>query len=276
MNHPCKIELHVMTRMMHPTGIQWLALFPKFFYRNFRLNLGAKLQTRRLITVSNLDFKPAPCLCCLLSTAYLWGLTFQRPVSELKDSVDHALGLWSVYDLKRHSRRCGLEMSIGLTRLNTSKAFHGAASSASRIFRSHTHTYTHIALFEISLSALHILNCDFFLFACRVIFKPDFKSHFSVLQSSKDRFHPRRQASEQAKPTHSNQPYLSALLFVILGVSVKPLHSPQTCFFFVFVFEVGGKYGIESRGGKGGGGVAYQTEVAYICDHGPMFFSVCC
>lgn len=105
-------------------------------------------------------------------------------------------------------------------------------------------------------------------------FYPIFKSHFSVLQSSKDRFHPRRQASEQASQrTPINlicQSCCFSYLELALSLSIAGKHV-----FFVFVFEVGGKYGIEERGG-GGGGVAFQTEVAYICDHGPMFFSVCC
>lgn len=159
-------------------------------------------------------------------------------------------GLWSVYDLKR--RRCGLEMSIGLTRLDTSKAFHGAASSASRTFRSHTHASPFLKFH----SALSIFSTrDFFLFACRVIFKPDFKRHFSVLQSSKRSLpssKPPKQVSKQSQRTLQSTLFVSPVCLSYLELALSPLHSPQTCFFFcfVFVFEVGGKYGIESRGRK--------------------------
>lgn len=142
MNHPCKIEHRVMTGMMHQTGIIQRTQFPKFLYCNFRLNLGVELQTHCLITRVRLGLQTA-LLCCLLATAYLWVLTIQRPLSELNDFMRWG---YRVYDLKHHSQRCGPEMSIGLTRLNTSKAFHGAASSVSVIFRSNMHTHTTVFL----------------------------------------------------------------------------------------------------------------------------------
>lgn len=80
-----------------------------------------------------------------------------------------------------------------------------------------------------------------------------------------------KQVSKQSQRTPINpicQPCCLSYLELALSRSIARKHV-----FFVFVFEVGGKYGIEERGGKkGGGGAAYQTEVAYICDHGPMFF----
>lgn len=230
--------------------------------------------------MSNLDFKtPALCLCCLLSTAYLWGLTFssgQR--SELKDSVDHASWGYGVYmTWNNHSRRCGLEMSIGLTRLNTSKAFHGAASCASWIFRSDK-ARTQIAPFWNFIQRPPyfkprlLLVCLPGLFLNRI---SKATSQFSNLQKIASILARQAKWASKANALQSTL-FVSSCCFVILGVSVKPLHSPQTCFFFLFLFlKWEANMRIESRGGEGGG-VAYQTEVAYICDHGPMFFSVCC
>lgn len=125
-------------------------------------------------------------------------------------------------------------MSIGLTRLNTSKAFHGAASSVSRIFRSHAHT--HNTLFEISVNALHILNCDFFLFACRVIFNPISKatSQFFNLQKIAS-IVAAKLVSKQSQRTPINpicQSCCLSYLELALSLSIARKH----VFFVLFLF----------------------------------------
>lgn len=138
------------------------------------------------------------------------------------------------------------EMSIRLTRLDTSRHF--TERLALRLGLSDVHTHTWVCHCMLSILKR-------WLFVCFLVFYLNcYKSKATLFpQSSKGRFPCHRQ------PVLSNQPFF-VFFFFHSGVIVKPFYSLQTCF---FCFEVGGRR--ETGGGRGAGG-HLQTALVYICD----------